>query len=63
MKLKLGKKFYESPLGTFYFDPETYEVTVRFEHKGAVYHEYRLEARTLIGQFARAIDATQEILS
>lgn len=62
MSLKLGKEFYKSSLGTFYFDPETYEVTIQVENQGRVYHEHRTEGRTLIGQFAKAIDAIQEVL-
>lgn len=64
MSLKLGKRFHNCSLGGFYFDPETYEVTIRLEYPdGRVFHEHREKALSLIGNFAIAIDKIQKILS
>ena len=48
MSLKLGERFHKNSLGTFYYDPETDEVTIRVEHKGEVFHEHRSKAYELM---------------
>lgn len=55
--MKLGKKFYHSSLGDFYYDEETNEVTVRVQHEGEVYHEWRGKPEKLIYLYTDAIDS------
>jgi len=42
-------------LGKFYFDKDTWEVTIQAEKDGVVYHEHRCGARTLIQKLAESI--------
>jgi len=63
MSLKLGEPFCNNPLGIFFYDEETGEVTVRVEYKGEVFHEHRAKATTLIGQYADAIKSIQYMIA
>ena len=62
MSLKLGRLFFENSLGKFYFDEETWEVTILVEHDGINIHEHRCEARTTIRKLAEAIAKISDII-
>jgi hypothetical protein len=60
--VNLGKTFHINHMGTFYYDPETNEVTIRVEYEATVIHEWRLEATVMIRQFSEAIPEIVEVI-
>ena len=58
----MGKFFYENSLGKFYFDDETWDVTLVVDVKGEVVHECRIESRTFIKTLSETIAAISDVI-